>query len=78
MNVNERLQHRLHISTRYNPWAYMLAVAVNKARRPLCLLRRHRRWARETTLIPIAYGRSKRCGACNRLVLKPQYRKVSR
>lgn len=76
--MNEWLQHRLHISTRYNPWSYMLAVAANKAKRPLCLLRRHRHWERESMLIALASGRSKRCGACNRLVLKPQYRKTAR
>ncbi len=43
-------------------------------KRPLCWLRRHRHWERETMLIAFAYGRSKRCGVCNRLVLKKQYR----
>lgn len=76
--MNGWLRRKLGIASNRNPWACMLAVAANKAKRPLCPLRRHRHWAREATLIAIAYGRSKRCGACNRLVLKPQYRKAAR
>ena len=43
-------------------------------KRPLCWLRRHRHWEQETLLIALASGKSKRCGVCNRLVLKKQFR----
>jgi hypothetical protein len=42
--------------------------------RPLCLLRRHDHWQRETMLLAMAGGRSVRCHTCNRLILKAQYR----
>lgn len=74
--MNDWLRCRLGIASNRNPWRYMLAVAANKAKRPLCLVRRHRHWARETMLTALASGRSKRCGACNRLVLKAQYRQA--
>jgi hypothetical protein len=74
ISINERLQYRLNISQRYNPWLYMLRVARVRAKRPLCLARRHARWERETTLTALASGRSKRCGSCNRLVLKKEFR----
>ena len=54
--------------------AYAAAVARNQSKRPLCWMRRHRHWEHETILLALASGRSKRCGVCNRLVLKKQYR----
>ena len=45
-----------------------------RVQRPLCWLRRHEHWQRETALLALAGGRSLRCPACNRLVLKSQYR----
>ena len=51
-----------------------LRVALLRLQRPLCRLRRHEHWKRETTLLALAGGRSLRCPACNRLVLKKQFR----
>ena len=72
--MNDWLRYRLGIASNRNPWGYMLGVVRNKSKRPLCWLRRHRHWERESMLIALAGGRSKRCGVCNRLVLKKQFR----
>jgi hypothetical protein len=74
VTVNDWLRYRMNISQRYNPWLYMLRVARVRAKRPLCLVGRHAHWERDTTLTALAYGRSKRCGSCNRLVLKKEFR----
>jgi hypothetical protein len=55
-------------------FTYALAVARNQAKRPLCWLRRHRHWERESLLMALSSGRSGRCGVCNRLVLKKKFR----
>jgi len=74
MTATEVLRHRLNLSELINPWTWLLQVAWNKMQRPLCLPRRHAHWERETMLMAFGSGRSKRCGTCNRLVLKKQYR----
>jgi hypothetical protein len=74
--VNTWLQYRLGIASNRNPWGYLARVAWMRARRPLCVLRRHKHWSgHDTTLTALASGRSKRCPSCNRLILKPQYRR---
>lgn len=52
--------------------------ALAMASKLLCLVRRHRHWERETLLIALASGRSARCGTCNRLVLKKEFRRLTR
>lgn len=51
-----------------------LRILLLRTQRPLCRMRRHEHWERETMLLALAGGRSIRCPACNRLVLKSQYR----
>lgn len=56
-------------------WGGVRYRAARPFMRALCAPRRHAHWARETMLIALASGRSKRCRWCNRLVLKPGFRR---
>jgi hypothetical protein len=74
MDVAQRVRYRFGLSGTVNPWRWMLRVSMRPLKLPLCWLRRHRHWERETMLIALGSGRSKRCRTCNRLVLKPEFR----
>lgn len=58
-------------------WGRLRRRTVLPFMRPLCVLRRHAFWERDTMLTALASGRSKRCRWCNRLVVKKQFRVVT-
>lgn len=70
------LQYRLGIAGNRSPWhvMWMRWIVIPAGRRTICLAGRHSSWARETMLLALSSGRSRRCRLCNRLVLKKEYR----
>lgn len=73
--ITERLRSSLELSERINPWGYLWrAWVLRPFKRPGCWAGRHKHWERESLLYALGSGRSRRCGVCNRLVLKRQFR----